>query len=49
MRIAYVVFMILAFACFLVSATGTNPPRFNLLSLGLMFWSLAEIVKSVAV
>jgi hypothetical protein len=49
MHIAYLVLMILAFACFLVSATGANPPRPVLLPLGLMFWSLAEIAGRFAV
>jgi len=48
MHIAWIVLMVLAFACFLVSATGVNPPRFSLLAVGLAFWSLAELARGVA-
>lgn len=47
MRIAYIVFMLLAFACFLVSAGNIpQPPRWNTVALGLMFWTLAEMTRT---
>lgn len=47
MGIAYIVLMVLAFALFLCAAAGVASPRFNLLALGLAFWSLAELSRGV--
>lgn len=39
------VFMIVAFVCFLLNALGISIPRGNLLGLGLALWILAEMIK----
>ena len=39
------ILLVFAFVCFALSAFWTpNPPRVNLLSAGLAFWVLAELI-----
>lgn len=39
------ILMVFAFVCFVLSAFWTpNPPRVNLIALGLAFWSLSVIL-----
>jgi hypothetical protein len=50
MGIVYIVLMLLAFVCFLVSAAQPSPPtppRWSFLSIGLALWSLAELLKAI--
>lgn len=48
MGVVSLILLVFAFACFLISAfwNPPNPPRFNLLSLGLACWVLSVILTT---
>lgn len=39
-------FLLLAFACFVLAAIGIGLPRVNLLAAGLAFWVLTELIAA---
>lgn len=43
------IFLIIAFVCFIISAANINTPPVNWLSVGLAFWVLALIVGQAIV
>lgn len=42
---AYMILMILAIVCLLLSALGVSAPRGNLMAAGLMFWAIATAIS----
>jgi hypothetical protein len=50
MKIVQAVLLVLAFACFIVSAVSagapTPPPRVHMLSIGLAFLTLAQLIAA---
>lgn len=45
MNVLYLLLLLLAAVCFLLSALGVRTPRVNFLTLGLFFWVLVPLIN----